>query len=56
MQMTEPTHRIDHYPSGEEYIECLRCGLKSFNKNDIAQKYCGKCSGFHPLPQSKKEE
>ena len=49
--MTEPTHRLGKNHKGEQYIECLRCRMMSFNKNDIAQKYCGKCNGFHPLPE-----
>ena len=28
-------------------ITCLRCGLSSFNQNDIDQKYCGHCHVFH---------
>lgn len=49
LKMTEPTHRIDKNYKGEPYIECLRCRRKSFNQNDIAQKFCGHCHGFHPL-------
>lgn len=52
-KMTEPTHRLDENHKGEPYIECLRCGRKSFNPNDIAQLYCGNCNGFHPLPVKK---
>ena len=25
---------------------CSRCGFKSFNPNDIAQRYCGRCHVF----------
>jgi len=28
-------------------IKCLKCGLTSFNPNDIANKYCGNCAMFH---------
>jgi hypothetical protein len=28
-------------------IKCLQCGHVSYNKNDIEQKYCGFCHGFH---------
>lgn len=30
------------------WIKCLRCGMKSYNENDIKYLYCGKC-GFHDL-------
>lgn len=33
--------------SGERYIRCIACGLKSFNENDIDQKCCGHCDQFH---------
>jgi ribosomal protein L37E len=29
-----------------EYIECLKCGMKSYNPNDIENKYCGNCHEF----------
>lgn len=34
------------------WIKCLVCGAKSFNPNDVANLYCGKCHLFHlsPLP------
>jgi NADH pyrophosphatase NudC (nudix superfamily) len=25
---------------------CPRCGAKSFNLNDIAERYCGRCHRF----------
>lgn len=28
-------------------ITCPRCGKKSYNKHDIAEKYCGACHQFH---------
>ncbi len=28
-------------------IVCLICGRKSYNANDVAQKYCGDCNRFH---------
>jgi hypothetical protein len=37
------THR---YPS----ITCPRCGLTSYNHNDIAQRYCAKCHDWNPAP------
>jgi hypothetical protein len=30
-----------------ESIICLRCGEKSYNANDVAQRYCGNCKIFH---------
>lgn len=36
------------------FIKCLRCGLKSYNSNDIANLYCGNCHEFHdPLAEGK---
>lgn len=28
-------------------ITCARCGLTSYNPNDVAQRYCGHCKIFH---------
>jgi protein-arginine kinase activator protein McsA len=28
-------------------ITCTRCGMTSFNTNDVAQKYCANCKKFH---------
>src|SRR5215467_1192268 len=42
----EPTCTIE-YVNGLKAITCLRCGLTSFNPNDIAQRYCGRCHVFH---------
>jgi len=28
-------------------ITCPRCGMTSYNRNDIEQKYCGACHRFH---------
>jgi hypothetical protein len=30
-----------------ESITCFRCGMTSYNKNDMEQKYCGNCHVFH---------
>lgn len=35
------------YDAGGEYIRCLRCQMTSYNKNDIANRYCGYCKKFH---------
>lgn len=32
-------------------IRCLRCGMLSYNRQDIEQRYCGSCHRFHtPAP------
>jgi ribosomal protein L37E len=28
-------------------ITCARCGLTSYNINDVVQRYCGNCHRFH---------
>ena len=28
-------------------IQCCRCGLVSYNANDIRERYCGHCHRFH---------
>jgi len=28
-------------------ITCARCGLTSWNPNDVRHRFCGKCSVFH---------
>jgi hypothetical protein len=28
-------------------ITCLRCGLTSWNKNDVENLFCGMCNKFH---------
>ncbi len=28
-------------------ITCPRCGMTSYNPNDIEQRYCGNCHMFH---------
>lgn len=44
-------HETDRYrlgvENGERFIQCIRCGMRSFNATDIAQRYCGKCHAFH---------
>lgn len=30
-------------------IQCLICGLISYNQNDIKQKYCSHCHIFHEV-------
>jgi hypothetical protein len=33
--------------NGQPFIECGFCGMRSFNSNDIEQRYCGNCHRFH---------
>ena len=28
-------------------ILCKECGMRSYNAEDIKEKYCGKCHAFH---------
>jgi hypothetical protein len=28
-------------------IQCLICGMTSYNPNDVREKYCGNCHAFH---------
>ena len=30
----------------EKFFECPICGIKSYNPNDIKERYCGKCHKF----------
>jgi hypothetical protein len=40
------TYRIGK--DGElRWIECLICGLRSYNPNDVEHLYCGNCHQFH---------
>lgn len=34
---------------GECSITCYRCGLTSWNENDVRALYCGNCHEFHEL-------
>lgn len=33
----------------EEAIQCLVCESISYNKNDIREKYCGRCHQYHDI-------
>lgn len=33
--------------NGNPYIHCFKCGRRSFNKNDIAQRFCAHCGINH---------
>lgn len=41
----EPTYIISE---DEKSILCLNCNRRSYNKNDIANLFCGNC-GHHPI-------
>ena len=28
-------------------ITCLRCDMKSYNRNDVDHRYCGNCKAYH---------
>jgi hypothetical protein len=30
-------------------ITCLICGMTSYNPNDVRERYCGNCHGFHDV-------
>lgn len=58
--MTTPTYQLipaQPVPQLEAWappgIQCLTCGLISYNPNDIRERYCGACHRFHddPLPR-----
>ena len=45
--MTKPaTYKINDAGSHPS-ITCLRCGMTSYNPNDILYRYCGNCHKFH---------
>lgn len=35
------------YAVPPESITCPRCGMTSYNPNDVREKYCGNCHEFH---------
>lgn len=35
------------YDHADQYILCHRCKLRSFNRGDIHNRYCGNCHKFH---------
>jgi hypothetical protein len=32
-----------------ENITCFKCGMTSWNENDVRERYCGNCHEFHHL-------
>jgi hypothetical protein len=41
------TYKMIETVDGQLGIQCLLCGLASFNYNDITNKYCDHCQMFH---------
>ena len=44
-----PEEKLPSYQVSEdgESIQCLVCGLRSFNPNDVENKFCGHCHRYH---------
>ncbi|HWT30767.1 MAG TPA: hypothetical protein VN240_07040 [Propylenella sp.] len=40
-----PGERIEY--TAEPSITCPRCQLRSYNPNDIRERYCGRCHDWH---------
>jgi hypothetical protein len=40
-------YRLYGLADAPDAIQCLRCGLTSWNAGDIAQRYCGWCKRYH---------
>jgi hypothetical protein len=38
----------------EQGIQCLGCGLSSWNPNDLSNVYCGNCDAFGSLLENEK--
>ena len=36
---------------GMDWLHCLLCGKKTYNRNDIDHRYCGRCKRFHDEEQ-----
>lgn len=45
--MQDNSFEISKNSSEQEFIKCLKCGLKSFHPVDIKKKYCANCHIFH---------
>lgn len=39
----------EHFP----HIRCPKCGMVSYNPNDIRERYCGNCHAFHETLESR---
>jgi len=35
-------------------IKCKKCGMTSYDENDVNLKYCGNCDKFHSFEKNKK--
>lgn len=33
--------------SAPPFIECASCGVRSYNPNDVSERYCPRCHVFH---------
>jgi hypothetical protein len=42
-------YRIGKDDGRYPWIECAQCGMRSYNRNDIEQRYCGYCHQFHDM-------
>lgn len=48
-QFDEPIVQKGYSISSDgKMITCHTCGSTSHNRNDVANRYCGKCHKFHP--------
>jgi len=43
-----PVRYVDN--PNRKCITCPRCGMTSYNPNDIRERYCGACHMFHDEP------
>jgi hypothetical protein len=46
-EIEEPPTYMAGWDDAGDWIECRMCGMKSYNPNDVRQRYCGKCHVFH---------
>lgn len=47
-----PTYEIGKNVGGETFIACRICQMRSYNRNDIEQRYCGSCHQFHDIMEA----
>jgi hypothetical protein len=49
---------IEWWAARKPHFRCPTCGAISFNRNDIRERYCGRCHTFHgdpkPPPKARK--
>lgn len=41
------TYKLNKDDNNKNYIECLICNTKSYDIDDISEKYCKTCKEFH---------